>query len=62
MKRRSGKNTSAVWGYVVFFVVIALIITLSIPIYDYARQKSGGDKVVMSVVMLLVILFLAGLG
>ena len=62
MKRRTGKNSSTVWGYVVFFIIIATIITLSIPIYDYARQRSGGDKGVTSVVMLLVILFLAGLG
>ncbi|MDE7191550.1 MAG: HAMP domain-containing histidine kinase [Clostridia bacterium] len=62
MKRSSDKNSSTVWGYVVFFIIIATIITLSIPIYDYARQRSGGDKGVTSVVMLLVILFLAGLG
>ncbi|MDE6473705.1 MAG: HAMP domain-containing histidine kinase [Clostridia bacterium] len=61
MNRRSGKNFSTVWRYVVFFVIIAAIITLAVPVYDYARQRSGGDKGVMSVVMLLVILFLAGL-
>ena len=53
---------STVWGYVFFFIAIAAIITLAIPIFEYARQKSGGDKAVLSVVMLLVILFLAGLG
>ena len=61
MKGRS-KKSSPIWGYIVFFVFIAVIITLAIPIFDYARQKSGGDKAVLSVVMLLVIIFLAGLG
>ncbi|MDE6472640.1 MAG: HAMP domain-containing histidine kinase [Clostridia bacterium] len=61
MKSKSGKS-STVWGYVLFFIAIVVIITLAIPIYDYARQKSGGDKAVLSVVMLLVIVFLAGLG
>lgn len=62
MKKRAGKNASAVWGYVIFFAIIAAIITLSIPVYDYARQRSGDNKGVLSAVMLLVILFLAGVG
>ena len=61
MKKRSGNNTTAL-GYVLFFIAIAVIITLSIPIYEYARQRSNGNTGVLSVVMLLVILFLAGLG
>ena len=61
MKGKGGKS-SAFWGYVLFFIVIAVIITLAIPIFDYARQKSGGDRAVLSVVMMLVIVFLAGLG
>lgn len=61
MKKQSGKDKSAIWGYVVFFAVIATIITLAIPIYETARQKSGGDRGVLSIVMLLVILFLSGL-
>ena len=59
-KRPSNKTT--VFGYVLFFAAIAVIITLAIPTYDYARQQSGGNKGVLAVVMLLVILFLAGLG
>ena len=60
--KKPSSNNSSVWGYVFFFVAIAAIISLAIPIFDYARQRSGGDKGVLSVVMLLVILFLAGLG
>lgn len=60
MSKRPDKST--VWGYVIFFACIAAIITLAIPIYEYARQQSGGNLGVLSVVMLLVILFLAGLG
>ncbi len=61
MKGKSDKF-STFWGYVLFFIAIVVIITLAIPIYEYARQKSSGDKAVLSVVMLLVIVFLAGLG
>ncbi|MDE6274975.1 MAG: HAMP domain-containing histidine kinase [Clostridia bacterium] len=59
---RSGKDKSAVWGYVIFFACIAVIITLAIPTYEYAKQKSGGNIGVLAVAMLLVIFFLAGLG
>lgn len=61
MKDKDSKSSTA-WGYILFFFVIAAIITLAIPIFSYADQKSGGDKGILSVVMLLVIAFLAGLG
>ena len=61
MKDKGSKSSTA-WGYILFFFVIAAIITLAIPIFSYADQKSGGNKAVLSVVMLLVIAFLAGLG
>lgn len=60
MIRRKG-NFSTIWGLVIFFAVIAMTITLAIPIYAYVAQKSNGDKLTISVVMLLVIIFLAGL-
>ena len=56
MKGKPSKSSTA-WGYILFFCLIAIIITLAIPIFDYAKQKSGGDKGILSVVMLLVIVF-----
>ena len=61
MKGKPGKYSTAL-GYLLFFVAIAVIITLAIPIFSYAQQKSGGNVAVLSVVMLLVIIFLSGLG
>ena len=59
--KRPTANKSTVWGYVLFFAVIAVIITLAIPTYEYARQKSGGNTGILAVVMLLVVIFLSGL-
>lgn len=59
MKKQKREITLGVWGYVLFFAVVAGIITLAIPIYEFARQKSGGDRLTLSLVMFLVIAFLA---
>lgn len=46
-------------GYVILFVTIAVIITVTIMVFDAVRQKFGGDKLILSVVMLITIAFLA---
>lgn len=59
MKKQKKGIPTGIWGYVLFFGVVAGVITLAIPIYDFARQRSGGDKTTLALVMLLVIAFLA---
>lgn len=46
-------------GYAILFVTIAVIITVAIMVFDAVSQKFGGDKAVLSVVMLITIAFLA---
>ena len=60
--KRPSEGKSTVLGYVLFFAAIAAIITLAIPTYEYARKKSEGNLGVLAVVMLLVVIFLSGLG
>lgn len=49
----------SVAGYAILFVTIAVIITVAIMVFDAVSQKFGGDKAVLSVVMLITIAFLA---
>lgn len=46
-------------GYAILFVTIAVIITVAIIVFDAVGRKFGGDKAVLSVVMLITIAFLA---
>ncbi len=46
-------------GYAILFVTIAVIITVAIMVFDAVGRKFGGDKAVLSVVMLITIAFLA---
>lgn len=46
-------------GYAILFVTIAVIITVAIMVFDAVSQKFGGDRAVLSVVMLITIAFLA---
>lgn len=49
----------SVAGYAILFVTIAVIITVAIMVFDVVSQKFGGDRAVLSVVMLITIAFLA---
>lgn len=46
-------------GYAILFVTIAVIITVAIIVFDAVGRKFGGDRAVLSVVMLITIAFLA---
>ena len=60
MKKHKGSK-NPIWSYLLFFLVIAVIITVTIPIFAVISQKSGDDKATQAIVMLLVIVFLAGI-
>ena len=62
MKKPKDRKANQIWSYLVFFLVIAVIITMTIPIFAVVSQKSGDDKAMQAIVMLLVIIFLAGVG
>ncbi len=49
----------SVAGYAILFVTIAVIITVAIIVFDAVGRKFGGDRAVLSVVMLITIAFLA---
>lgn len=57
MKRR-GAGWSFI-GALLFFVTIAVTVTVAILLNEYVNEKSGGDKGVIALVMLLVIIFLS---
>ena len=57
MKRRRGDFTLI--GAFLFFLSIATMVTVSMLIYGYVDEKSGGDRAIVSLVMLLVIVFLS---
>ncbi|MDE5991404.1 MAG: HAMP domain-containing histidine kinase [Clostridia bacterium] len=61
MKKRKGRRIDPIWSYLLFFLVIAAIITVTIPIFSSVREKSGDNKATQAIVMLLVIVFLAGI-
>ena len=42
----------SVAGYAILFVTIAVIITVAIMVFDVVSQKFGGDKAVLSVVII----------
>lgn len=56
MKKR---RFPSVAGYAILFVTIAVIITVAIMVFDAVSRKFGGDRAVLSVVMLITIAFLA---
>lgn len=57
MKRR-GANLS-IFGSFLFFALIAIVVTVAMFIFGYVNEKTDGDRTVIAVVMLLVILFLS---
>ncbi|MDE7216078.1 MAG: sensor histidine kinase, partial [Clostridia bacterium] len=61
MKNRGKKGINRIWSYVVFFLLIATMITVAIPIYSAVAEKADGNSAALAIVMLLVIIFLAGL-
>ncbi|MDE5548742.1 MAG: HAMP domain-containing histidine kinase [Clostridia bacterium] len=61
MKKPSKGKINQFWSYLLFFLVIAVIITITIPIFAVVSQKSGDNKAMQAIVMLLVIIFLAAL-
>ncbi|MDE7336958.1 MAG: HAMP domain-containing histidine kinase [Clostridia bacterium] len=61
MKSRGKKGINRIWSYVVFFLLIATMITVAIPIYSAVAEKADGNSAALAIVMLLVIIFLAGL-
>ena len=60
MKSPKNRKVNQIWSYLLFFLVIAVIITVTIPIFAVVSQKSGDNKTAQAIVMLLVIIFLAG--
>ena len=62
MKKPKKRRINPIWSYLVFFLLIAVIITVTIPIFSFVSEKSNGDVAMQAIVMLLVIVFLAGLG
>ncbi len=46
-------------GALIFFCTVAIAVTATLLIYGFVDKKTGGDKVTIAVVMLLVILFLS---
>lgn len=57
MKRR--RRDFTLIGAFLFFLSIATMVTVSMLIYGYVDEKSGGDRAIVSLVMLLVIVFLS---
>ncbi len=53
------KRLAAFLGALIFFITTAAIVSVAVLAYAYADSKSGGDKRIAAVVMLLTILFLA---
>lgn len=60
--RRDRQNrinrTPTVVGYVMFFLLVAAIVTVAVLIYSVVAEKSGGNKTVISVTMLCVVFVL----
>ena len=57
MKRKG--TTLSFLGVAAFFTLIAAVVTVAMLLFGYVNEKSGGNRTVIAVVMLLVILFLS---
>ncbi|MBQ8885333.1 MAG: HAMP domain-containing histidine kinase [Clostridia bacterium] len=57
MKRRGA--TFTFWGALIFFATVAVVVMVAVEMYVYVDKKSGGDRKVISIVMLFTILFLS---
>lgn len=53
------KRHSTIFGVIMFFLLVASIVTISMLIYGYANEKSNGDNRIVAVVMLFTVVFLA---
>ncbi|MBO4939658.1 MAG: HAMP domain-containing histidine kinase [Clostridia bacterium] len=58
MKRKESRNLAWLYGGVIFFATVALIIQIAVLLYDYIRQKTD-NEVWIALLMLTVVLFLA---
>lgn len=57
--KKPNKSYYTFFGYILFFLTIAVTVTVAMLLYSYADEKSGGDKGTVAAVMLLVIVFLS---
>lgn len=57
--KKPNKSYSTFFGYILFFLTIAVTVTVAMLLYSYADEKSGGDQGTVAAVMLLVIVFLS---
>lgn len=60
MKKRFSVKSSIIGG-ILFFIDIAVIVTVAVLVYSYIADKSNGDRTLISWVMIVVIIALAGL-
>lgn len=61
MKGRRRKSIASVTGYALFFLTIAATVTVALMIYSLVDGKSGGNKALIAVIMLVVIVALSSL-
>lgn len=59
MKNEPRKKTSSIAGYFIFFLTIAFASVVSLYSYILADRISGGNKLVIAIVMLLAIIFIS---
>lgn len=60
MKKRNSVKTSFIGG-ILFFITIAMVVTVAVLVYSYIADKSNDNEMLISGVMIVVIAALAGL-
>lgn len=58
-RERRVNRLPIVTGYICFFLLVAGIVTIALFIYGVVDEKSGGDRTVISIIMLVVIVLLS---
>ncbi len=61
MKQNNKRKAAAIWGYLLFFITISVVVAVAVLMYDYALKVTGGDSTQVVAIMFIVILFLSGL-
>lgn len=60
MKKSRKQNHASVWGYIIFFLTISVVVTIALSVFVMVNRTSGGDQGLITATMFLVIVFISG--
>lgn len=60
MKKTRKQNHASMWGYIIFFLTVSVVVTVALSAFMMVNRKSEGDQGLITATMFLVIVFISG--